>query len=148
MTNQAASIAAFLRTKLPEDAAPQLMIICGSGLGGLADTIDDPVVIPYREIEGFPGTLVVGHKGELVFGKLSGMDVMCMNGRFHSYEGHDMQTCTLPVRVGAHQQPGRVSRRRAALLRGGRPRGGGGGGGGGDAAGGGGVPGAPRRPAP
>ena len=102
MTNQAASIAAFLRTKLPEGAAPQLMIICGSGLGGLADTIDDPVVIPYREIEGFPGTLVVGHKGELVFGKLSGMDVMCMNGRFHSYEGHDMQTCTLPVRVGAH----------------------------------------------
>jgi purine-nucleoside phosphorylase len=102
MSTQAASIAAFLRTKLPEGTSPKLMIICGSGLGGLADTIDDPIAIKYGDIEGFPGTLVVGHKGELVFGKLSGCDVMCMNGRFHSYEGHDMQTCTLPVRVGAH----------------------------------------------
>jgi len=98
----AASIAAFLRTKLPEGRSPKLMIICGSGLGGLANTIDDPIAIKYADIEGFPGTSVAGHKGELVFGKISGCEVMCMNGRFHSYEGHDMQICTLPVRVGAH----------------------------------------------
>jgi len=102
MTSTAASIAAFLRTKLPEGTKPKLMIICGSGLGGLAETIENPIAIPYHQIDGFPGTMVVGHKGELVFGKLSGMEVMCMNGRFHSYEGHDMQTCTLPVRVAAH----------------------------------------------
>eukprot|EP00927_Polykrikos_kofoidii_P045698 TRINITY_DN3974_c0_g2_i1.p1 TRINITY_DN3974_c0_g2~~TRINITY_DN3974_c0_g2_i1.p1 ORF type:complete len:338 (-),score=46.43 TRINITY_DN3974_c0_g2_i1:131-1144(-) len=95
-------IAEFLRGKLPAGTSPQVLIICGSGLGGLADIIDDPVTIPYANIEGFPKVSVVGHKGDLVFGKLSGTDVMCMNGRFHTYEGHDMATCTLPVRVAAH----------------------------------------------
>ena len=99
----AAACAASLRGKLPEELRTvKLMIICGSGLGGLADTIDDAIAIQYGDIEGFPGTTVAGHKGELVFGKLSGMHVVCMRGRFHSYEGHEMQMCTFPVRVGAH----------------------------------------------
>eukprot|EP00927_Polykrikos_kofoidii_P045697 TRINITY_DN3974_c0_g1_i1.p1 TRINITY_DN3974_c0_g1~~TRINITY_DN3974_c0_g1_i1.p1 ORF type:complete len:338 (-),score=38.35 TRINITY_DN3974_c0_g1_i1:105-1118(-) len=102
MASLGSKIASSLRERIPADTVPQVMIICGSGLGGLTDIIDDPITIPYADIEGFPKTAVVGHKGDLVFGKLSGTDVMCMNGRFHSYEGHDMETCTLPVRVAAH----------------------------------------------
>jgi len=101
-TSTAAQVAASLVGRLPEGFTPKLFIICGSGLGGLADTIEEPIAIKYGDIEGFPSTTVAGHKGELVFGKLSGMQVVCMRGRFHSYEGHDMQMCTFPVRVGAH----------------------------------------------
>lgn len=102
MASPASKIASSLQQRIPAGTVPQVMIICGSGLGGLADIIDDPITIPYADIEGFPKASVVGHKGDLVFGKLSGTYVMCMNGRFHSYEGHDMATCTLPVRVAAH----------------------------------------------
>lgn len=67
---------------------PQTAIILGSGLGGLADEIKNPVIIPYAEIEGFPSSTVVGHKGRLVIGKLEGKEVLCMQGRIHLYEGH------------------------------------------------------------
>jgi purine-nucleoside phosphorylase len=58
--------------------------------------------VPYSTIRGFPATTVAGHAGELIFGRISGVAVVCMKGRFHSYEGHSMQTCTLPVRVAAY----------------------------------------------
>ena len=81
-------------------------MILGSGLGELADEIEDAVMISYDEIPFFPVSTVVGHAGKLVYGSLAGKKVLAMQGRFHYYEGHSMQTVTYPVRVmaglGAH----------------------------------------------
>ena len=76
-------------------------MILGSGLGELAEEIENPVVIPYNEIPHFPVSTVVGHAGQLVYGKLSGKNVLAMQGRFHYYEGNPMDTVTYPVRVMA-----------------------------------------------
>ena len=78
----------FLRTRLPE--SPELAIVLGSGLGGLADRIDNPVYIPYSEVPGLPVSTAPGHAGRFVAGQLAGRAVLCMQGRFHFYEGHDM----------------------------------------------------------
>lgn len=78
---------------------PQVGIILGSGLGKLADKIEDPVIIPYKEIPGFPVSTAVGHKGNLISGVLGGRQVIAMQGRFHYYEGYPMDMVTLPVRV-------------------------------------------------
>lgn len=78
---------------------PVAGIILGSGLGKLADRIEDQTVIPYREIPGFPTTTAVGHKGNLIAGMLGGKFVIAMQGRFHYYEGYPMELVTLPVRV-------------------------------------------------
>lgn len=74
-------------------------LILGSGLGELADEIEDPVAIPFSEVPHFPVSTVVGHVGQLVYGMLAGKKVLAMQGRFHYYEGHSMQTVTYPVRV-------------------------------------------------
>ncbi len=79
-------------------------LILGSGLGELADEIEQPVVISYDEIPHFPVSTVVGHAGKLVYGTLSGKKVLAMQGRFHFYEGHSMATVTYPVRVMAALQ--------------------------------------------
>lgn len=71
----------------------------GSGLGDLADHLVDAVQIPYGEIPHFPVSTVAGHKGQFVVGKLEGREVLCMQGRFHYYEGYDLKQVTLPVRV-------------------------------------------------
>lgn len=76
-------------------------LILGSGLGELAEEIEEAIVIPYDQIPFFPTSTVVGHAGQLVYGTLSGKKVMAMQGRFHFYEGHSMQTVTYPVRVMA-----------------------------------------------
>ncbi|KAF1304362.1 purine-nucleoside phosphorylase [Enterococcus saccharolyticus] len=76
-------------------------LILGSGLGELADEIENAIVIPYHDIPHFPVSTVVGHAGQLVYGTLSGKKVLAMQGRFHYYEGHSMQTVTYPVRVMA-----------------------------------------------
>lgn len=78
---------------------PQVAIILGSGLGGLADDVQDPVVLPYSEIPAWPVSTVVGHQGRLVIGSLEGLQVMVMQGRVHYYEGYSMAEVTLPVRV-------------------------------------------------
>ncbi|KAK9517105.1 hypothetical protein VZT92_025007 [Zoarces viviparus] len=80
---------------------PKVAIICGSGLGGLADLLDDKTTFPYEDIPGFPTTAstVPGHAGQLVFGRLQGRDCVCMQGRFHFYEGYSMHKVTYPVRV-------------------------------------------------
>lgn len=78
---------------------PQIGMILGSGLGALADEIEDKVVIPYKGIPHFPVSTVAGHAGELVAGTLEGKQVLAMNGRFHYYEGYSMQEVTFPVRV-------------------------------------------------
>ena len=96
--SQAVSEAAeYLRARLP--ARPDLALVLGSGLGGLADRIEDPVYIPYGQIPHFPVSTAPGHAGRFVFGRLSGRMVLCMQGRFHYYEGHDMAAIALPVRV-------------------------------------------------
>ena len=86
-----------LRARLP--ARPDLALVLGSGLGGLADRIEAPVYIPYGQIPHFPVSTAPGHAGRFVFGRLSGRMVLCMQGRFHYYEGHDMAAIALPVRV-------------------------------------------------
>jgi len=78
---------------------PSLLIICGSGLGKLAELVTEQQVIPYKDIPGFPLSTVQGHKGQLVFGNLEGKVVACMQGRFHSYEGYKMWELALPIRV-------------------------------------------------
>ena len=69
---------------------PKIGIILGSGLGNLADEIDAKYKLPYDEIPNFPVSTVHGHKGQLIFGKLNGIDVVAMQGRFHYYEGYSM----------------------------------------------------------
>lgn len=78
---------------------PKIAIILGSGLGTLSDEIEDKIVIKYNEIPNFPVSTVEGHAGELVLGKISGKDIIAMNGRFHFYEGYDLKETTFPVRV-------------------------------------------------
>ncbi|XP_062244983.1 purine nucleoside phosphorylase 6 [Platichthys flesus] len=78
---------------------PKVAIICGSGLGGLADLLQNKTVLSYEKIPHFPVSTVPGHAGKLVFGSLQGHECVCMQGRFHFYEGYAMQTVTFPVRV-------------------------------------------------
>lgn len=78
---------------------PEFGLILGSGLGELADDIEDAVKIPYEDIPNFPVSTVKGHAGQLVYGTLSGRKVIALQGRFHYYEGYDLQTVTYPVRV-------------------------------------------------
>ena len=97
---QIETAAAFLRERLPfAGAAPQLALVLGSGLGALADKVQNAVVIPYSAIPGFPVSTAPGHAGQLVAGMLGGKRVVCMQGRFHYYEGHDLSAIALPVRV-------------------------------------------------
>lgn len=95
--------AAYLWKVLEEHgvALPVIGVICGSGLSGLSDTLEGKILrVQYKDIPGFPAHCTVqGHKGEVVFGTLSGIPAMCFRGRFHSYEGHDMKTVVLPVYV-------------------------------------------------
>ncbi|NLB66993.1 MAG: purine-nucleoside phosphorylase [Bacteroidales bacterium] len=78
---------------------PKVGIILGSGLGKLADSIKDPIIIPYAEIPRFSRSTAIGHKGNLIFGTIAGKPVCAMQGRFHYYEGYPMDQVTLPVRV-------------------------------------------------
>lgn len=78
---------------------PDIAIICGSGLGLLADTLSNPKTFDYSQIPHFPASTVAGHSGELVFGALQGKSCVCMKGRFHVYEGYTLGKVTFPVRV-------------------------------------------------
>jgi len=80
---------------------PRLGIVLGSGLGGLADLLEDAAAIPYAEIPGFPTSTVAGHAGRFVVGELDGVTVACMQGRFHLYEGHPPAIILLPIRTFA-----------------------------------------------
>lgn len=78
---------------------PEISIILGTGLGRLAEDIENAIVIPYDKIKNFPISTVYGHSGNLVLGKLEDKMVVAMQGRFHYYEGYSMQEVTFPVRV-------------------------------------------------
>jgi len=80
-------------------ATPVAGIILGSGLGGLAGRIKDPVAIPFADVPGFPTATVVGHAGKLIAGTLGGRPVVALAGRFHMYEGHPAPLAGFPVRV-------------------------------------------------
>lgn len=81
------------------DFKPSIAIILGSGLGALADEIDIRATLNYSEIEGFPQSTVIGHKGRFVFGYIEEVPVVIMQGRVHYYEGYSMEDVVLPTRL-------------------------------------------------
>jgi purine-nucleoside phosphorylase len=97
MLDQIKKTTAFIQSKI--SSAPKIGIILGSGLGNLVTEIEIEDVLPYEDIPNFPLSTVEGHSGKLIFGKLSGKNVVAMQGRFHYYEGYDLKQVTFPVRV-------------------------------------------------
>lgn len=89
--------AGYIRGKIR--VQPTIGLILGSGLGALADEIEDAVAIDYHDIPHFPISTVEGHAGKLVTGRLNGCNVVALQGRFHYYEGYSLQQVTFPVRV-------------------------------------------------
>jgi purine-nucleoside phosphorylase len=87
----------YIQNKI--DFTPEYGIILGTGLGGLVNEIEIKHILNYEEIPNFPVSTVKGHSGRLIFGLLGGKNVVAMQGRFHYYEGYDMQQVTFPVRV-------------------------------------------------
>lgn len=87
----------FIRTI--HEGAPQIGIVLGSGLGNLAREIEIEKEIAYKDIPHFPVSTVEGHQGKLIFGKLSGKDVVVLSGRFHYYEGYTAAQVVFPIRV-------------------------------------------------
>lgn len=81
------------------DGIPQTVIILGSGLGPLADSLEQPIEIDYSDIPGFPETTVTGHAGKLICGILGGKRILAMKGRFHYYEGYDISQVVFHIRV-------------------------------------------------
>ena len=79
--------------------APRVGIILGSGLGDIAGRIENKIEIPYAQIPHFARSTAPGHRGQLVYGTLSGVTVLCMQGRLHYYEGHSMESIIFPIRV-------------------------------------------------
>lgn len=88
--------------------SPQVALVLGSGLGGLADEVEDPVIIPYADIPNWPVSTIHGHSGRLVIGSLVGVPVMVMQGRAHYYEGYPMDQVTLPIRVMQQMKIGTI----------------------------------------
>ncbi len=78
---------------------PEIAVILGSGLGDLVNVLEDKEYIDYKDIPNFPQSTVEGHEGRLVFGRIKGIDVLAMQGRFHYYEGYTMKEVTYPVYV-------------------------------------------------
>src|SRR5690606_3741723 len=81
------------------DLRPTVGIILGTGLGALADAVEAEAVVPYDEIPHFPLSTVESHHGRLLAGRLDGVPVLALQGRFHLYEGYDPKAITFPVRV-------------------------------------------------
>lgn len=89
--------AEYIRSKIT--LAPKVALVLGSGLGDYVKELTNTVVIPYSEIPHFPVSTAPSHKGNLIIGELDGKPILCMQGRFHYYEGYDMKTVTYPIRV-------------------------------------------------
>ncbi|MFN4986308.1 MAG: purine-nucleoside phosphorylase [Ignavibacteria bacterium] len=87
----------FLRKQC--NLQPTVGVVLGTGLGSLAEQLDIVLSIPYSDIPHFPTSTVESHSGRLLFGRLNGVDMVVMQGRFHVYEGYTLQQITLPVRV-------------------------------------------------
>ena len=87
----------YVKSRAP--FAPELGLILGTGLGPLAKQIENPVEIDYRDIPNFLVSTAPDHAGKLIFGTLEGKKLVCMSGRFHSYEGYDFEQLAIPVRL-------------------------------------------------
>jgi purine-nucleoside phosphorylase len=87
----------FLRDRMPEQ--PEIVLVLGTGLSGLGERIESPVVLPYAGIPNFPQATVASHAGNLIFGRLCGRPVAVLQGRFHYYEGYSARELTMPIRV-------------------------------------------------
>jgi purine-nucleoside phosphorylase len=94
---KAQEAARYLRTSITEQ--PRSAIVLGSGMSELADRLTAQTLVPYEAIPHFPRSTVAGHAGNALSGKLLGVPVLMFQGRFHFYEGHDLETVTFPVRV-------------------------------------------------
>lgn len=81
------------------DVSPEIAMILGSGLGSMAELLEEPASIDYGDIPGFVASTAPGHRGRLVFGSLAGRSVAVMQGRFHTYEGYSMEEVCFPLRV-------------------------------------------------
>ena len=97
ISNQVHEAVDFIRSKW--DGQPRVGIILGTGLGNQAGKIDSQAKLPYESLPHFPSSTAVGHTGQLVCGKLNGVSVVAMEGRFHAYEGYSHKQITFPVRV-------------------------------------------------
>jgi xanthosine phosphorylase len=89
--------AAVLASRAP--APPRVGVVLGSGLGAVADALEDPVVVSYQELPGFPRPTVAGHAGQAVLGRIAGLGVAVLQGRAHLYEGGDVEALRTPVRA-------------------------------------------------
>jgi purine-nucleoside phosphorylase len=92
-----ARLARAVASVAPRMAPVELAVILGSGLGGLADAVEDPATVPYAEIDGFPVSTAPGHAGRLVAGRLFGRRALLLQGRLHLYEGRSAAEVALPV---------------------------------------------------
>ena len=97
LVGQIAQAVEVIRRQWP--GSPRVGIILGTGLGGLAEQIVTEATLPYEVIPHFPRSTAVGHTGQLVCGRLQGLPVVAMEGRFHAYEGYSFRQITFPVRV-------------------------------------------------
>jgi purine-nucleoside phosphorylase len=95
----ASEAARYLTTLLP--ASPHVAVVLGSGLGALAERVENAVAVPYAEIPGFSPPTVAGHRGRLVAGRLEEREALVFQGRYHAYEGHDPSDLVVPVRTAA-----------------------------------------------
>jgi purine-nucleoside phosphorylase len=90
-------LANFIRSKFAEQI--DFGIVLGSGLGGVADSVQNGIGIPYKDLPGWPLSTVIGHAGKMIIGHLENKNVLIMQGRIHFYEGYSMQVVTMPIRV-------------------------------------------------
>lgn len=88
---------AFLRQRI--SAPPEVVLILGTGLGRIAEEVEDSLILPYEDIPHFPRSTVTSHAGNLIFGRLAGKRVAMLQGRFHYYEGYSTRELTFPTRV-------------------------------------------------
>ena len=94
-----AAATAMVQEALPE--RPEVLLVLGSGLSGLAERVEAAVEVPFRAVPGYPAAGVAGHAGRYVAGRIEGMPVLVQAGRFHAYEGHEMDVVVAPIRVAA-----------------------------------------------
>lgn len=97
MYKKVEAAAEYLKSKI--GTVPEIAIVLGSGLGKYAQTLENSISIPYKEIPGMPATTVVGHQGAFVCGKKQGKNVLLMQGRAHYYEGNTLDQVIFPIRV-------------------------------------------------
>jgi xanthosine phosphorylase len=90
--------ATYIRSRF-DGVEPIVAIVLGSGLGGFADQLTDQTIVDYHDIPNFPRSTVQGHTGRFIFGQLADVPVVCMQGRLHFYEGHDLNALAVPVRT-------------------------------------------------